>query len=90
MTREIYEAMKRRIAVVPFGTGKRMYDELGWGYGPKSTFYRFDADGLGDDVDSLIQPIDTKNLWNVAERFYSFLRHYDGIDARLLAAGTNE
>ena len=90
MTHEIYQAMKARITTMPFASAKRAYDELGWNVPAGSTFWRFDADGLGDDVDSLIQPIMTKNIWNVAERFYGFLRHYDNFDARLLAAGTNE
>ena len=90
MKREIYEAMQRRIEIMPFASGSRAYDELGWGYRPDSIFYIFKADGLGDEVDSIIQPMETKNIWNVAERFYSFLRIHDDIDALLLAAGTNE
>lgn len=91
MKREIYEAMKRRIKVFTredtpelYADILAYYNERGWLVHDGCPFYKFDADGLGDDYDSFIQPIRTKNLWNVAQRFYSLMPHGEDTDQRLL------
>ena len=99
MTREIYEALKRHIEVITPESDKEQYARLiedyhtmdctvVWG----TPFYRFFADGLNeglsefdaDFIDSFIQPIRTRNLWNVCQRFYSFISNYPNINQRLL------
>lgn len=98
MTPEIYEAMKRRITKITpecedyiyiIGDYRTMFYSVVWGV----PFYHFSAEGLNqglsefddDYVDGFIQPISTSNLWNVCQRFYSFIKHYKDIDKRLLA-----
>lgn len=99
MTPEIYEAMKRRIEAITPDNNREQYDKLVedyhtmrftavWGM----PFYHFNPDGLNtglsefddDYVDGFIQPISTNNLWNVCQRFYSFIKNYKNIDQRLL------
>ena len=98
MSPEIYEAMKRRITKITHECEdyrsiieeyRTMDLSVVWGV----PFYDFGAEGLNqglsefddDYVDSFIQPISTNNLWNVCQRFYSFIKNYKNIDQRLLA-----
>ena len=41
-----------------------------------SRLYYFNAEGLGEDVDSIVQGFRTKNVWNICQCFYSHLRYY--------------
>lgn len=89
MTPEIYEAMKRRISVKP-DIDKETKERLCMM--PDDIVYRFNAEGLNegldelddDYVDPITHPMTTRNMWNVCQRFYSFLRHHKNIDQRLL------
>jgi len=38
-----------------------------------------------DCVDGILHPMSPRNLWNVCQRFYGFIKHYKDIDKRLLA-----
>lgn len=90
MTREIYEALKKRIRIItPF----EVYKKIGRKIFDGSRFiYFFSNDGLNpglkrDDIeyiDSIIHPMSTHNMWNVCQRFYSFIQGYEDIDKRLL------
>ena len=90
MTPEIYEAMKRRISVEP-GIDEETRQELRMR--PGNVVYHFNADGLNegleswdrDYVDGILHPMSSRNLWNVCQRFYGFIKHYKDIDKRLLA-----
>ena len=90
MTRKIYEAIRKRISTLPYEEEKPIYDERGWTVPPSHTFYRFDSDGLnvgyGDDeaIDSMVHPMLTRNMWNVCQRFYSFIKYHENINERLL------
>lgn len=100
MTREIYEAMKRRMEVITKESNPELYKALlkdykerGWSVPKDGIFYRFKNDGLNDGldlydedtIDSIIQPWKAgSNIWNVCHRFYSFIQHYPNINERLL------
>ena len=73
MKPEIYKAMLKRISKIPSCVVETEYRDRGWKVPQGHTFYRLDAEGLGEDVDSIVQPMKTKNPWNVAQRFYGFL-----------------
>ena len=89
---DVYEAMKRRIKVLPYDEIKPHYDESGFEVSPDAIFYMFDPGVVNDGydeldvdyVDCVIQPIRTKNLWNVCQRFYSLIKDFEDIDKRLL------
>ena len=80
------------ISRVPEEKVNEVYDlELSKG----AIVYRFNAEKLNEGldeydvlfVDSMVHPMATTNMWNVCERFYSFIRIYgDSIDERLLNA----
>lgn len=84
MTREIYEALKARISIAPEAAVKAYYEDY-----PETsknvTVYKFDLTGLDEDCPAIIHAMKTKNMWNVAQRFYSFLYMYDNADAILLS-----
>lgn len=90
MTREIYEAMKRRISVEP-SIDEETRQELRMR--PGDVVYRFNPDGLNEGLESwdtdyvggILHPMSSRNLWNVCLRFYGFIKHYENIDQRLLA-----
>lgn len=92
MTREIYEAMKRRISIKPLDDEAKEYYKLqGWPVPEKATFYFFNAEGLNEGVEdteeevySIRHGMTTRNMWNVCQRFYSFIQHYPNINERLL------
>lgn len=86
MNHQVYKAIKARIKVLPYAESKATYVNRGWTVFPNTVFYYLNVDGLGDDLDNLILPMQTTNLWNVAQRFRSFLTHFcKDIDARLMA-----
>ena len=90
MSPEIYEAMKRLISVEP-GIDEEARKRLCMR--PGDAVYHFNSDGLNEGlecwdinyVDGILHPMLTRNLWNVCQRFYSFIKHYENIDQRLLA-----
>lgn len=83
MVKEIYEAMKARISIAPEEAVKVYYED--YPETPKDvTIYRFDLTGIDEDCPAFIHAMHTKNLWNVAQRFYSFLYIFDDVDAILL------
>ena len=90
MKREIYEAMKRRMSIEP-GIDEETRERL-W-MRPGDVVYRFNPNGLNegledwdiDYVDDILHPMSTRNLWNVCQRFYSFINYHENIDKRLLA-----
>lgn len=83
MVKEIYEALKARISIAPEEAVKVYYED--YPETPKDvTVYRFDLTGIDEDCPALIHAMRTKNLWNVAQRFYSFLYVFDDVDANLL------
>lgn len=83
MVKEIYEAMKARISIAPEEAVKVYYED--YPETPKDvTVYRFDLTGIDEDCPAIIHAMHTKNLWNVAQRFYSFLYIFDDVDANLL------
>ncbi len=93
MTREIYDAMRNCVRVADYETSKASYEEKGWSVSPKAVFYLFDATRLNEGIDdpcddewveSIIQPMTTRNMWNVCQRFYSFISGCKDIDERLL------
>lgn len=84
MTREIYEALKARISIAPEETVKFYYED--YPETPRDvTVYKFDMTGLDEDIPAYIHAMKTKNLWNVAQRFYSFLYWVEDVDNILLA-----
>ena len=100
MTPEIYEAMKRRIEVITPESDREQYDRLvadyhdmNWDVVWGTPFYHFSPTHLNigityfeeDYIDPITQPMTTRNLWNVCQRFYGFIKHYKDIDKRLLA-----
>ena len=102
MTREIYEAMKAHISVLSRDEYDRMSREAGDEIvlEPEDlTIYRFNNEGLNDGLDYLdegyadpiVHAMKTRNMWNVCQRFYGFLRawHGTGIDERLLKSVSN-
>ena len=91
MRHDIYEAMKARIKDVG-----RVYVDSDINYVAPGgwTHYRFFNDGLNDGlrdcdedyIDAIVQAMQTRNMWNVCQRFYGFLRRwYNDFDGRLLA-----
>ena len=74
MKREIYEELKLRIWL-------------------EDGHWRFDNawlnEGLSeydeDYIDCVIHEMESKNIWNVCQRFYSFLKYYPRFTERLLA-----
>ena len=98
MKREVYEAMKARISIIPREEARRIDEEAGVKFDiPEwATIYRFSNDGLNDGiadcdvefVDPIQHAMKTKNMWNVCQRFYGFIRQWFGesIDDRLLNA----
>ena len=86
MKREIYEAMKRRIEVVEEPYYWKTYPDT-----PKdATLYKFSSLGLNYDENydfafDIVQAFRTKNIWNIAQRFYSELKgNVMALDERLL------
>lgn len=91
LNRIVYAALKRHISVV---RDEQLTDE------DKSRLmfknghivYFFDASPLNDGlssydekfIDSVLHSMSTKNMWNVAQRFYSLLKNCPDIDNRLL------
>lgn len=84
MTKEIYEALKRRISIAPEAAVKSYRESY-----PKTpedvTIYMFDLTGLDEDTPAIIHAMKTKNMWNVARRFYSFLYVFENVDQILLS-----
>lgn len=84
MRPEIYEALKKRISIASEEKMKAFYEEY-----PKTdrevTVYYFDLKGIDEDCPGIIHAMLTKNIWNVAQRFYMFLGIYDDVDSKLLA-----
>jgi len=83
MTKEIYEALKARISVADEKARKAYCEE--YPSAADAIVYRFDLVGIDDDLPCIIHAMRTKNLWNVAQRFYMFLGIYDDVDSKLLA-----
>ena len=71
MKAEIYKAMRARISKASAEQSKE-YNEY-FHYNNETKVWRFNADGLGEDIDSIMQGFHTNNIWNVAQAFYSRL-----------------
>ena len=97
MTREIYEALKRHITVVPYEEASKWppkNDIFGnpVQYSPDVPIYRFDPAPLNRGIDSLddryvatvIAQMGTRNIWNACQRIYAFIADEIDIDNRLL------
>ena len=84
MTKEIYEALKKRISIASEEKVKAFYEEY-----PKTdrevTVYYFDLKGIDDDCPGIVHAMLTKNIWNVAQRFYMFLCDFDYDESKLLS-----
>lgn len=83
MKREVYEAMKTRLAVkeillhVWYVTFKASDEELNEGYNPSEHGW---IDTIGMRVEGRL------NLWNVAQHFHGLLKYWaDDLDERLIA-----
>lgn len=81
MKRETYDLIRSRVSIYEKGTKeyeelKKLYDERGYVVPADAVIYRFNADGLGEDAESFIQPIRTKNMWNICERVYSVIKNF--------------
>lgn len=87
MTKEIYEALKKRIHVASGDMLKAYYEDY-----PDTerglTVYWIDLGDIDEDIPGIVQAMRTGNIWNVAQRFYSTLRQiFDDADVRLLSGG---
>lgn len=82
MDRIIYEALKKRVSVVPFS---ELDDEsrANMILREDSIVYFFNATGLldkdGDDLPSIMHPMRTKNMWNVCQRFYWLIKDFSDL-----------
>lgn len=83
MRPEIYEALKARISVADEKARKAYCEE--YPSAADAIVYRFDLGWIDDDPPCIIHAMRTKNIWNVAQRFYMFLGIYDDVDSKLLA-----
>ena len=87
MTKEIYTALKKRISIVPDEIAKDYCEHYGF-----CNVYHMNTEGMNVGIDEndegyfdgFIHGMKTKNIWNVAQRFYSFCRYYPNIDERIL------
>lgn len=88
MTPEIYQLIKERLSIIP----KETLDKERAEYlciNEESIVYRFDNAhlnaGVGCEsfIKSIVHPMSTANIWNVAQRFYSFLKWNEDFDDRL-------
>lgn len=78
MKHEIYNALKSRISVVPFTEeDKKYYEEQGWSIDLTATHYLLRLEDLGEDYFNYAHSMRTKNLWNVAQRFWRLLGNED-------------
>ena len=86
MNKEIYEALKKRISIASEEMVKAYYEDY-----PETsrsvTVYYFDLTGIDDDCPGIVHAMLTKNIWNVAQRFYAFLQNLDFDESRLLSDG---
>lgn len=81
MKRETYDLIRSRVSIYEKGTPeyeelKKLYDEREYVVPSDAVIYRFNADGLWEDAESFIQPIRTKNIWNICERAYSVIKNF--------------
>ena len=84
MKKEIFEAVRKRLSVIEDDAAlRRKYAEKGWTVTPGSRFWRFDAGGLGEEFESIVQPMTSNNIWNIAQHFHSF--YGSRLDSALLA-----
>lgn len=90
MTREIYEALKKRISIADETQEHEYRSEY-----PDTTsdaiIYLFDAKGMNKSMDddfifNLVHGMTSTNMWNVAQRFYWLLQQegHFRLDQRLL------
>lgn len=92
MTREIYEALRERISIISQTDADSKMGKSGLFPFPYPIYY-FSNAGLNPGlnhydenyIDNVILQMSTRNLWNVCQRFYSFLSNYPNINQRLLA-----
>lgn len=97
MRRDIYEALRRRISVVPYEEAIKDLPKMDIcgnpvEYHPDVPIYQFDPSDLNGGIDSLDDryvmairaPMRTKNMWNVCQRIYAFIADEIDIDNRLL------
>lgn len=85
MDKEIYEALKKRIGPASDYQVTVYYEDY-----PLTDrglpIYQIDLEGIDEDIPAIVQAMCTKNIWNVAQRFYSTLRQiFDDVDVRLLS-----
>lgn len=84
MKKEIYEAVKARISVAS-DAGRASYLEM-YPDSKDAIVYWFNLDGIDDDeLPGILHAMKTKNMWNVAQRFYAIIKYYDDIDNILLS-----
>lgn len=92
MSPEIYEALRKRISIISKEDANTMMGgEMDLFPFPYPIYY-FSNAGLNpglerydeNHIDSIIHQMSTNNLWNVCQRFYSFLENYENIDQKLL------
>ena len=89
MTKELYEVVKPRISVITpdineWELVKEDFNERGWTFDPNCPLYRIHVSDLGEDYFDIVQPIRSRNMWNVAQRLYSNLFIHEGIEVKLL------
>ena len=90
ISKNLYEAIVKRVTIIDKTTLSA--EEIKYMHiKPFHTIYRFDNSGLNDKIrpgedkiEAVIHPMKTKNIWNVCNRFYLLLKHYDGIEEKLL------
>lgn len=79
MDKKIYEAIKKRVSVVPLSeVDEESRANMRCSEG--CIIYLFNATGLldkeGKELFSIMHPMHTKNMWNVCQFFYSVFRYY--------------
>lgn len=91
LTKELYKAIKSRITVViPDSADYKLvvddFKERGWEFNPNIPLYRLNVKDLDADYFDIIQPINSRNLWNIAQRLYSHTSTcFEGFDLKLVA-----
>ena len=85
MTKEIYEALKERIHVASDDMLMAYYEDYPC-TDRSLPVYWIDLSDIDEDIPGIVQAMRTKNIWNVALRFYGALRQiFDDADVRLLS-----
>ena len=72
LDKKTYALIKKRIREVT--AEEKIRIEFPYDISDGATLYYFSSEGLGDDFFSFVQPMRTKNMWNLCQHFYSLLR----------------